>query len=277
MKQTIEIKIPADLSLSSTVRNMAVTVFTSAGFSKEWCNRLKLVVDELFMNAVQYGSTYGVSVVQISFAFDAKTFECCVEDDGTGTIKVSPKALKEMLLDEKITPNPTQTSGRGLSVIAHLWTDHIDIKKSALGGIMITFVKTIESQDPPTPVPHTPLNALVNLERKKEPTTPPLASPSKPSLSPPVTTVKLNGEIDAETMDATIHTMEDHIHQLSSGSTLVLDFKNVDYINSTFIGYLAAWHNEIISKSVHLQIKNVNVAVRDVLDLVGLSNVLDVQ
>ena len=60
------VTVPATLEYSSLVREAARDFFVQAGFPVQWVRRLVLVTDELFMNAVKYGSE-PTDVVEVVF------------------------------------------------------------------------------------------------------------------------------------------------------------------------------------------------------------------
>ncbi len=256
-KQTIEINVPADLGLSAIVRTLAHDVFREAGFPEAWCGRLKLVTDELFMNAVRYGSTPGISVVRLRFVLGDGQIEFHIEDDGTGSQKMTPQELAARINQNEQDQGVARTSGRGLATITHLWTDGVTIDKSALGGLRVAFVKKIET----TPPPSFPAGAAL-----------------VPALSlladAPTFTFQLSGSMDQDNVDAISKTLQKQILEAPTRFNLVLDFKGLDYINSTFIGLLANWYNQAHPKGGVLQIANANASVRDVLTLVGLTKVI---
>ena len=95
-KQKIELKLPANLKFSSLVRHLTEGIFSNAGFSKEWGSRLKLVVDELFMNAVKYGSIEDKSTVHLVLSYNEEMVEFRIEDDGTGAQNISAEELTEI-------------------------------------------------------------------------------------------------------------------------------------------------------------------------------------
>ncbi|MBU0578347.1 anti-sigma factor antagonist [Patescibacteria group bacterium] len=254
------------MSFSSLVRHISEEVFNFIGFGKEWCNRLKLVVDELFMNAVRYGSTADTSTVHVFFSYNDEEVEFSVEDDGSGTRKMSADELKALINKNVENNNVTQTSGRGLALIAKLWTDHLDIKQSSFGGLAISFSKHIETAPPPPP----PLVQTVIYKPSKS-----ISEATKESKGPDFT-VKLHGEIDQANIDAVTLPIDEQITALPESARLILDFGDVDYINSTFIGHLASWHNDVQKKGGQIVLKNVNDQIRDVLDLVGLEHVLTI-
>lgn len=295
-KQNIKIEVPANLSHSSLVRHIADEVFGTAKFSKSWCSRLKLVVDELFMNAVRYGSTEGKSVVHVSFEFDENEVRLTMEDDGTGSQAIPAEELKKKIEQNEADTDLTRTSGRGLAMITKLWTDGVMVEKSQYGGIAVSFVKKIETSSEPPPPPPTPgglidQTVLKQIAEAKEaaaavgahpaaPAAPAGAQQAATSAQPvagPVYEIKLTGELDQSNIEAKLAPVVDQVETIPQGGILKLDFSEVDYINSTVIGHIASFHNVLQKKGGKLLLANVNEAIREVLDLVGLLNVLEIQ
>jgi len=257
------------LSFSSLVRHISEEVFDFIGFGKEWCNRLKLVVDELFMNAVRYGSTESKSTVHVFFSYDDQEIEFRIEDDGTGERKTSVEELRKTINKNIENNNVTQTSGRGLALIANLWTDHLDINESSYGGISISFKKGVETVPPPPP-------PLVQTVLKKKSDIKSKIPKKEKWAKGPDFTVKLHGEIDQANIDAVTLPVDEQITALPEKARLILDFSDVVYINSTFIGHLASWHNNVKQKGGQIVVRNANDEIRDVLDLVGLGRILTI-
>lgn len=275
-KQKIELNVPATLSYSALVRHISDEVFASIGFTKEWCSRLKLVVDELYMNAVRYGSMENKSIVRITFSYTDNEVEFKVEDDGTGEKRISVDELKKLIQNNAKNSTVTQTSGRGLALIANLWTDKLDVEPSSVGGIAIYFKKKIETTPPPAPpLLQTVMETSVVPEAKKEPVKTE-EKPVEPEVKGESFTIKLHGEIDQHNIEVLTQPVTDQVGTLPENSTLILDFTDVVYINSTFIGHLASWYNEVQNRKGRLEIRNANEQVMDVLDLVGLGRVLTI-
>lgn len=247
--------MPADLGVSSLVRTLSNDLLRLAGFSEAWASRLKLVVDELFMNAVKYGSTPGQSAVNLQFVL-GESVEFSICDDGTGPRKTSPEELQALVTLNEKNADITKTSGRGLAVITHLWTDELKVERSPQGGICVRFRKQVVTTPPP------------NLPAPEHATILP-AAPIGPS-----TVFTLTDTVDPETLLHLSETIEKQIAALSAGHTLVLDFAAVDYINSTFIGHLAAWYNAVTRRGGSLALKNAKTQVQDVLTLVGLNQII---
>ena len=197
-KQKIELNIPANLKFSSLVRHLTEEVFSYVGFTKEWSSRLKLVVDELFMNAVKYGSTEYKSIVHLVLSYNEEMVEFRIEDDGTGAQKMTAEELKARIKKNAVQNGITAISGRGLALITHLWTDKLNIEQSSAGGIAISFTKNIETT-PPTPPPPLVL-PTEPIDLKTEPAVHSAPLPVKQAEGPTVT-VRLQGEIDQSNLE----------------------------------------------------------------------------
>ncbi|MBN2087140.1 anti-sigma factor antagonist [Candidatus Peregrinibacteria bacterium] len=270
-KQKIELKLPANLKFSSLVRHMTEEVFSYIGFTKEWSSRLKLVVDELFMNAVKYGSTEDKSTVHIELLFDETMVEFRIQDDGTGLHKISVDDLKKRIQQNADSNDVTATSGRGLALITSLWTDELKVEEASIGGIAIYFMKKIETTSPP------PMQIVESVEGQVEGQVEEQIEEPVVELKGPIITVKLQGEIDQSNLEKMTTPVKEKLDTLPEGAKLVLDFGDVIYINSTVIGHLAEWHNDAEKKKGKLVVINANDQIKDVLDLVGLSRVLNIE
>lgn len=259
-KHKIEFKIPADLKFSSLIRRISEEIFHHVGFSREWANRLQLVVDELFMNANYYGSKTADDKIFLLFEFDEDELNFRIEDEGKGDSKMRAEDLKKVIQKNTDEMSDTsKTSGRGLALISSLWTDSMTVENGQYGGIAICFSKKILDDTPPT-IPPVELTAY-------SPNVEALLQGTKDEMS-------VSGEIGTSNAEEKIKLINDKVNTLSPGSTLVLDCKDLVYINSIFIGHLAAWLNHLQSRQGHLILKNTNKQIRGVLELVGLNKVI---
>lgn len=258
--KNVTLTLPASLQYSSAVRHVADEVCGMAKLNKAWCNRLKLVVDELFMNAVIYGSKEAESLVRVVFEYDDQGIAFHIEDEGKGPKPMTPEALKALIVKNSHNGDVTRTSGRGLGLISSLWTDSIEVEKSDFGGIKVTCRKKKEDTVPPALPVFAPI--VPN----------PIVAPSGP-----VTELKLTGDMDKAQSDEKLNPVHNAVQHLKSGETLVLDLSGVGYINSTFIGHLAGWHNALKAKNASLQLTKVSPVIREVLELVGLTSVVSIQ
>lgn len=228
------------------------------------------------MNAVKYGSTKDKSIVHIYFTYNDKEVEFHIEDDGTGSRATTVEKLR-LLINQNANQNDvTKTSGRGLAMITTLWTDKLEIEESRYGGMAISFVKSIETQPPPPPklVKSAILKSAESLEPIKQSKEKEIEQkkPQGPSFI-----VKLQGKIDQLNIDKLALPVNEQIKALPENGVLILDFAELDYINSTFIGLLASWLKDVQRKDGQIILQNTNHQIKDVLDLVGLGKVLNIE
>lgn len=239
--EKINISLPASLQYSALAREMASETFHLCELNELWRNRLKLVVDELFMNAVKYGSTENKSVIQISIEHNSEILRFTIEDDGTG-----PKAISAEELTQKIKANQeddrlTKTSGRGLSLITQKWTDKLEISPSLQGGIKITFEKEIKNQSEKKP------------EEESE------------KIIPCDQIYAVEQEIDKESI----------LKNLSpDAQNICLDLNKVEFINSILIGQISSLYANLIQNKKTLNLINLNIQAKDTLEVVGLLKIM---
>ena len=214
------------------------------------------------------------------FEYDENGIQFTIEDDGTGESTISIEGLEKIIHQNEENTDLTRTSGRGLSMITKLWTDGMTIQKSQYGGIAITFVKKLETAAGPPPSPPAPTGLIKQMAEQVTPAseTPkvPVSAIPTPESKPkgPAYEIKLSGEIDQSNIDEKVAPIYDQVEVMPEGGTLILDFSELEYINSTFIGNLAAWYTTLQRKKGKICLKNVNKEIKEVLSLVGLLNVL---
>ncbi len=267
--QKFQFTVPATLRLSSMVRNIAEEIFCMAGFSKSWCSRLKLVVDELYMNAVRYGSTEMKSHVFVELFYDDMNAGFTISDDGTGPNRMSVEELKTTVAANADRNEVTSTHGRGLALIANLWTDGFTIDKSPQGGIRVAFTKKIVTTNPPPP-------PLMDLAMEMPVSAPAPKGAEPPAPKGPTITVKLQSVSDQYNIEELFTPVFERAESMPENAVLTLDMKEIDYINSTFVGHLAQVYNVLNRKHGQVVLANANRDVRDVLDLVGLGRVMQI-
>ncbi len=244
----INLSIPANINFSSALREFSKKVFETSGFNEKWQDRLKLVCDELFMNAVNYGSDVN-SIIEIQFQILETKIIFIIKDEGKN--KVTAKTLKEIVNKNKENSRLKDISGRGLAMITSMWTDNFDIEDNELGGITIKFTKNY-------------LNQATDINNKKD-------------LADKENIVKFSGDITLPNIDDKNKYMENIINKDIHDTVITLDFDQLSYINSVFIGSIANWYNKLINKGNTLKIINANKNIIDILKTVGLSKIIDIQ
>lgn len=139
---SISLTVPADLRCSALVRTAAKNAFDLAQIPYTWGFRLTLVIDELFMNAVKYGSASPTETVALHFYLKKDKVVIAIEDSGTNKKhSVTPQALRAIMNKNIIENDLSKVSGRGLALITKSWTDDFTISRSSLGGIKIKVEK----------------------------------------------------------------------------------------------------------------------------------------
>ncbi|QQR83673.1 ATP-binding protein [Candidatus Peregrinibacteria bacterium] len=262
--QTIHIRLPASLTYSAFLRHLSNDLFVLAGFNAGWCGRLKMVVDELFMNAVRYGSNEQ-SDVYLHFAYDDTNFTFTIEDEGKGAHPLSVQALRDLVEANSRDGNLSRTSGRGLAMITKWWTDSMALNASDYGGISVQFTKTIDNTEPAVGLPIA--GSIVPDFVIGEPVT-----PGGNRL-----VVRLSGAIDASNVTEKIAPVVEQLDALNEGEILVVDCQDVSYISSVFVGHLASWQTTTKRKKAQLHLRGLQPAVSEVLQLVGLLKLLTIE
>lgn len=127
----------ADASLSSDVRDAVAAFCVRHGIGQPYLNRAQVIADELYMNAVKYGSANPSDVVSLGMGIGDGTLSLSVEDRGNGN-GITVEELRSLVARHREEGQPTDVDGRGLSLIVSGWSREMRIEPSALGGTKIT-------------------------------------------------------------------------------------------------------------------------------------------
>lgn len=141
---SISLTVPADLACSQLVRQTVKNTLELTPLPACWIYRLMLVVDELFMNAVKYGSARRDAVL-VEVQLRRHSVVLRVSDKGLG--KMTPQRLGRLVRTNANREGLLHTSGRGLALIAKAWTDRFAIRRSNLGGIMVEAEKSFATAE----------------------------------------------------------------------------------------------------------------------------------
>lgn len=262
-QQCTKIQVPANLRFSSGIRHICADIFESVGFSKRWQEKLKLVIDEVFMNAVKYGSSDN-SFINITLQkLEPHGVKCEISDTGSGMQKMSASDLKALIEDRKSNTDVLKTSGRGLAMFTMEWTDEFDISDNADGGLTISFSKYVKDDD------------------DEETPSKPRTAEEKTSISTGAAAnekiITLEGEIDQLSLSENIQKIEKTLREVQSNTTVILDMKDVSYVNSIFIGHLAKWSTDLKGRAnCTFTLRDVNKTIYDTLKVVGLTQLFTV-
>ena len=129
----------ADPSLSSQVRELVRDFCAGHTVDAQCTNRAQVIADELYMNAVQYGSARESDLIFLGIEIGNGTLSISVEDRGAKT-EVTPEKLRALIALHRMQQQATDTAGRGLSMIVMGWSKDVHIEHSLLGGLKVISV-----------------------------------------------------------------------------------------------------------------------------------------
>lgn len=146
--------VPADIDFAVAVRGYTFILMQEyLRLHKKTSYRIQQVIDELFINAVRYGSSSDQTVsLTYTLKDDILTIE--VEDSGTGPHKIKAERLAEIIeqrrdyykdLKDKKQINQA-LSGRGLPEIVFSWMDDIEFTNNERGGITVIAIKKVPNE-----------------------------------------------------------------------------------------------------------------------------------
>lgn len=144
----IKILLPTNAYFMSGIRDFTLSLIRNmTDFSEQWAYRFQSVVDELCNNAIEHGSSPDDTIEIIFRHHKDKAIEIKVSDHGTGPNHLTAKQVYEVMEKNK-TLDITQMGirGRGLAKIVSEWTDELDIKDNAKGGLTITVTKYLHDE-----------------------------------------------------------------------------------------------------------------------------------
>lgn len=143
----ISITLPTNAYFISGIRDFTLGLIrNTTEFSEQWAFRFQSVVDELCNNAIEHGSRPGEKIKITFINYPHNSIEIIVEDTGTGKVKMSAGELTRIVRDRR-DPNYVNSGirGRGLSKIVAEWTDELEFKDMASGGLQVKIKKYLQN------------------------------------------------------------------------------------------------------------------------------------
>lgn len=256
--KNFKLLVPANLSFSAGVREIAWEAACIAGFSDKQKNMLKLVVDELFMNAIRYGSSSD-SHIFIEGIIDGEKIIFAIEDEGKGKDAVNAEKLKSIINQQLNNSDLEKVHGRGLAQITSKLVEAYEIHDKEDGGLRFEFVMSKEAE------------TAKETEAKTD-------MPKKSTKILAEKRFELTNSIDLNNMEKVEKDIE-NIFSEHSGEAfrLILDFSKLEYCNSTFLGQLAAWHTRLNDIGGEIVIFKPSKNIYEIIDLVGLTNLFIIE
>lgn len=135
------VKLPSDLEYIPPLRQFVAEIARVEGFSKKFCFRTEIIVDELATNGILHGSQDVHSSITLNARFDDGAMSLSVQDQG------GSRQNLENLRRAVYSPKPSsgdKKKGRGL-VIVQMLSNEIKID---LGEDGQTQVQVVKSKDP---------------------------------------------------------------------------------------------------------------------------------
>lgn len=250
--------VPASLNYSESVRMVSMEVWDDAWFDKREKNMIRLVIDELFMNAVKYGSNE-TSTVLVEWGFEWDTVFFAVEDEWKWKNKISAEDLLKIIEEEKDNTNLTKTHWRWLAQITWVMTSSFEVKNWKLWWIRLEFSKKQWEKFP---------EKLIKKEKITE----------KPVIKKVDKKVfELKWEIHLKNMEEISDPIDEYVEHISFPVDLILECKELKFFNSTFIWKIAWWYNIVSENWWELKMRNVSGEIFEILDLVWLTQSITIE
>lgn len=91
-----------------------------------------------------------------------------------------------------------------------------------------------------------------------------------------VLTIRLKGELDHHSADESRVLIDEKINE-GKFNKMVIDFKNLDFIDSSGIGFVIGRYKVIRKKNGVIEIINVSKKVRKILDMSGIGKIIEIK
>ena len=135
-----KVQLPSDLEYIPPLRQFVAEIARVEGFSKKFCFRTAIIVDELVSNGILHGSQDISSSIGLSAAFEPGQMHLSVQDQGGS--RQNLENLKRSVYSPK--PHSDKKKGRGLVIVQMLSNElKIDLEENGQ-----TQVHVIKSKDP---------------------------------------------------------------------------------------------------------------------------------
>lgn len=141
------VKLPSDLEYIPPLRQFVAEIARVEGFSKKFCFRTEIIVDELVTNGVLHGSQDVHSAIALKARFAEGAMSLAVQDQG-GSLQ-NLENLKRAVYSPK-PASGDKKKGRGL-VIVQMLSSEVKIDLGEDGQTQVQVVKSKEPDEPKAP------------------------------------------------------------------------------------------------------------------------------
>ena len=137
------VTVPSDLEYVPPLRQFIAEIARVEGFSKKFCFRTEIIVDELATNGILHGSQDVHTSITLSAKFTSENMQLSVQDHGGSSqnlenLKRSVYSPKPSSMDKK--------KGRGL-VIVQMLASEVKIKLEENGHTQVQVIKVKEGDE----------------------------------------------------------------------------------------------------------------------------------
>lgn len=252
--------IPASLNYSEAIRTISAEVVEDSwSFSKKEKNMIKLVVDELYMNAVRYWSSKSSSVL-IEWWFEEWNVVFAVEDEWQWKNKITADDLRKIISEEKKNNDIRKTHWRWLAQITWAMTTAFDVLNWDMWWIRVEFSKKAGH-----------INKTSAKEKKITPES------INPALILEKKEFTLKWEMDLSNSEEKIVEIEKYVNSVEYPVKIILNCKDLTFFNSTFIGHLAWWYSSVSKFWWALVLSDMSDEVFEIIDLIWLTSILHIE
>lgn len=137
------VKLPSDLEYIPPLRQFVAEIARVEGFSKKFCFRTEIIVDELVTNGILHGSQDVHTSITLGVKFEDGAMNLSVQDQGGS--RQNLENLKRAVYSPK-PPSNDKKKGRGL-VIVQMLSSEVKIDLGENGHTQVHVVKTKDPDD----------------------------------------------------------------------------------------------------------------------------------
>jgi anti-sigma regulatory factor (Ser/Thr protein kinase) len=137
------VKLPSDLEYIPPLRQFVAEIARVEGYSKKFCFRTEIIVDELATNGILHGSQEVRSSITLTAKFEDGAMNLSVQDQG------GSRQNLENLKRAVYSPKPSlgdKKKGRGLTIVQML-SSEVKIDVGEDGHTQVRVVKTMDPDE----------------------------------------------------------------------------------------------------------------------------------
>lgn len=136
-----QVQIPSDLEYIPPLRQFIAELARVEGFSKKFCFRTEIIVDELVTNGILHGSQDVHTTISVAASFDNSQMHLSVQDQGGS--RQNLENLKRSVYSPR--PSSDKKRGRGLKIVQML-SSEIKIDLAENGNTQVHVVKAKDDE-----------------------------------------------------------------------------------------------------------------------------------